>query len=473
MVRDSTACANFTLGKPSAARYTQEKRLPKMIDYSVAMWRKENPDFKSPHSDATVEFVINAPKQETKPLLWLYVPKDPRKIPPREWMHAKHYIRKHVVMTSAPGDWGKTSLVIEMATGSGLIGPPPIGGPYRVAYWNAEDPDEEIDRRIAAICLHHKIDQNLLKDQLIIGGLLPMGSRFAWFENGKVVFDTKLIKQTEEHIREFKIDCMIFDPLIAFHSVPENVIAMEKLIKQGFGQLAVRHDCCIELSQHMRKSGAGQYGGELSGDDSRGSSSIRDAVRSMRVLNRMSKDEAGVADIPDEERRAYLRIDRGKGNMLPPQKATWFHLKCIDLGNGDGYRPSDEVQVAEPWVYPQVIDAVAPEDIKWLRAEVSKGDYRLNAQAKDWVGYLLIRRLKLDADEEQVKTRIKAVIKVLQERDAHDRAAKGQKQRLARLRHCRRSARKRYPAPRRKRCGISAGRGARGMSHPAPRTPPT
>jgi hypothetical protein len=357
------------------------------------------------------------PKKNEKPLLWFYVPKDPRKIPLREWMHAKHYIRKHVVMTSAPGDFGKTSLAlcnaIEMATGLGLIGPAPLLGPYRVAYWNAEDPDEEIDRRIAAICLHHNIDQNLLKDHLIIGGMLPMGSRIAWFENGKVVFDNKLISQTEEYIKDFKIDCMIFDPLIAFHSVPENDIAMEKLLKQGFGQIAVKHDCCIELCQHMRKSGAGQYGGELSGDDSRGSSSIKDAVRSMRVLNRMSKDEASVANIPDEERRAYLRIDRGKGNMLPPQKATWFRLECVDLQNGDGYRPGDEVQVAEGWTYPLVIDAVNPDDLKWLLGEVSQGDYRLNAQAKDWVGYLLIRRLKLDPNDDQDKKRVAAVIKAL------------------------------------------------------------
>jgi hypothetical protein len=353
-----------------------------------------------------------------KPLLWFYVPKDPKKIPQREWMHAKHYIRKHVVMTSAPGDFGKTSLVlcnsIEMATDRGLIGPPPFHGPYRVAYWNAEDPDDEIDRRIAAICLHYDIDQNILKDQLIIGGMLPTGSRLAWVHKGNVVFDAKLINRIEEYIGDFELDCLICDPLIAFHSLPENDVAMEKLIKQVFGQIAIKHNCCIELTQHMRKSATGQYGGELSGDDSRGSSSIKDAVRSMRVLNRMSKDEASVADIPEEERRAYLRIDRGKGNMLPPQKATWFHLANIALMNGDdACNIGDEVQVVEQWTFPQVIDAVNPETIEWLRKEVTKGEYRLNAQAKDWIGYLLIRRLKLEPDDEGVKKRIKAVIKAL------------------------------------------------------------
>ena len=60
-------------------------------------------------------------------------------------------------MTVAPGGYGKTSLiivnVIEMCLGTGLIGPAPSGGQLSVAYWNAEDPPEEVERRIAAVCL--------------------------------------------------------------------------------------------------------------------------------------------------------------------------------------------------------------------------------------------------------------------------------------------------------------------------------
>ena len=50
-------------------------------------------------------------------------------IPCRQWLHAGHYIRGQVVMTVAPGGYGKTTLIIcnalEMATGRGLIGPAP------------------------------------------------------------------------------------------------------------------------------------------------------------------------------------------------------------------------------------------------------------------------------------------------------------------------------------------------------------
>ena len=43
---------------------------------------------------------------------------------------------------------------------------------------------------------------------------------------------------------------------------------MEQVIKDGFGEIAARCDCCIELSQHTRKSTQGRQG-ELTADDMR------------------------------------------------------------------------------------------------------------------------------------------------------------------------------------------------------------
>jgi AAA domain len=55
------------------------------------------------------------------PFVW----RDPRMIPPRQWLYGKHYIRKFISATVAPGGLGKTSLVlvekIAMATGKPLL----------------------------------------------------------------------------------------------------------------------------------------------------------------------------------------------------------------------------------------------------------------------------------------------------------------------------------------------------------------
>jgi hypothetical protein len=39
----------------------------------------------------------------------------------------------------------------------------------RVIYWNAEDPDDEIERRIAAVCLRYGLDPSRLEGQLFLG----------------------------------------------------------------------------------------------------------------------------------------------------------------------------------------------------------------------------------------------------------------------------------------------------------------
>src|SRR5580704_10986529 len=90
---------------------------------------------------------IIAPRFTARPYVW----RDPRTIPPRQWLHAGHYIRGYVSATIAPGGLGKTSLqlveAVGMAAGRNLLGgegKPPLN----VWYWNLEDPLEEIERRI-------------------------------------------------------------------------------------------------------------------------------------------------------------------------------------------------------------------------------------------------------------------------------------------------------------------------------------
>ena len=64
-----------------------------------------------------------------------------------------------------------------------------------------------------------------------------------------------MLAEIERLVDELHIDVVILDPLVAFHRVPEgDNMAMEQVIKDGLGEIAARTNCCIELSQHTRKS---------------------------------------------------------------------------------------------------------------------------------------------------------------------------------------------------------------------------
>src|SRR5262249_26329100 len=153
----------------------------------------------------------------------------------------------------------------------------------------------------------------------LLGSKLTGGRRIARVDkNGNVIFDKAMLAEINRLVVEHQIDVVIFDPLIAFHRVPEGDNGlMEQLIKGGFGELAVNGNCCVELSQHPRKSPQGQYG-EIGVNDSRGAGAITNAARSVRVINRMTAQEAELLDIAPEERRLYLRLDRDKANLAPP-----------------------------------------------------------------------------------------------------------------------------------------------------------
>jgi len=96
---------------------------------------------------------------------------DPASIAPRRWIYGHHYIRKFVSETVAPGGYGKSTLAITEAlaivTGRPLLGITP-NERVNVWLWNGEDPMEELQRRIAAACLHYDIDPSELEGRLFV-----------------------------------------------------------------------------------------------------------------------------------------------------------------------------------------------------------------------------------------------------------------------------------------------------------------
>jgi hypothetical protein len=125
----------------------------------------------------------------------------------------------------------------------------------------------------------------------------------------------------------------------------------------------------------------------------------------------MTAQEAELPKIEPEERRHYLRVNRDKTNLAPPGKATWLRLASVELPNGDGDRPGDHVQAAEPWDYPQPFDGVTADDIRWMRDTVRQGDYRREPRSPDWVGLPLLDHLELDPDDKGDRKKVSAILK--------------------------------------------------------------
>jgi hypothetical protein len=127
----------------------------------------------------------------------------------------------------------------------------------------------------------------------------------------------------------------------------------------------------------------------------------------------MSPDEAEKAQVEQQARKNYFRMDDGKQNMAPPaEAATWFRFVSVNLDNGpESGIDGDSPGVVTSWNLPGVFVGIANGDLAKVQAKIEGGVWAKDAQASDWAGYAIADVLEIDATEEPGKSRVKAMLK--------------------------------------------------------------
>ena len=354
-------------------------------------------------------------------------------LPPREWLYAGHYIRGYVTGTSAPSKQGKSTLIlveaISMVTGFDLLGVgvdkmPPY--PLRVWVWNGEDPEEEIVRRIKAICLYYGRAETAEEDEpphprfdfyfedldgcLFLNSGRDMPIKIATLDrNGhSIKVAEPVVDAMIETIIDNEIDVTTIDPFITAHAVPENDTGIDAVVG-AFKDVAHRSHSSIELVQHTRKPR--RPGDEVTSDDSRGSSAIIAAWRDSRVVNVMSEADAAKYAVPNRYR--FLRVESDRANMTARGEGqAWRYLESVSLNNAVDGRPADSVGVAVPWSPPEKGDfekAAEAEAILKAILELIDQNKRITKQAGgdytigDLVGYMN-RQKNVNTTKDAIKT---------------------------------------------------------------------
>jgi len=318
-----------------------------------------------------------------------YIAPAPETIPKRAWLYGGHYIRQTASATVAPGGFGKTTLQLFEALEMVKDG-------LRVWYLSGEDPKVELDRRIAAHCLQHSVALDALPGELFVDDRASFPMTIAKSPRaGAIKFDEESLAQFKLAITLDRIDAVILDPFVSFHTIPESDNNNMDGVVKRLAAIATEANCAIEISHHVRKgpsAGAG-FRPELTVDDARGGSAIVNAARSVRVINRMSSHEAEQAKVDPNKKHVHLRVDLGKrNNAPPPDKATWFQLVGVHLANGDF------VQALVPWTFPGLMDDLSVEDTEHIRELVRRQNYRADARSDQWLGIEVAKRMHLNPE---------------------------------------------------------------------------
>jgi hypothetical protein len=398
--------------KEEATRLMPEpkrKRQPEPMLVSEDTVLNEPSDFAEAFD--TQQKLISEPKIFYTPTRYVY--RDPARIPPRQWLYGMHYIRSFVTMTIAPGGSGKSSLVLAealaMTTGIPFLGFSPIH-PLNVWYFGGEDPREETERRVAAHIKHHKLNTDHVSENLMFDSGRDIYFKIATIE-GKDGFKIAVPISVAliEAIQQYKIDVLIIDPFVSCHTINENDNPMIDAVVKEFGRIAGITNCSIELVHHTRKNN----GNEVTSEDARGAKSMIDGIRSQRAINVMTKEDCGLAQVPESKRRAYFRVGDEKLNMKPAGEVNWYHLTSVDLGNRTELYPAgDNVAAVEKFTFPGLLDGISVSQLRTAQDIVSAGNYRDNQQAKEWAGHAIGAKIGINTREKGGKDRMNKILSI-------------------------------------------------------------
>lgn len=332
-----------------------------------------------------------------------WVQKDLSKIPYPEFVYSDFYARGYTSVTLAPPKVGKSMLglaeAIDMATGRGIL----TGQPrpqQKVVYYNAEDDQDVIDSRVAALLSHYGIDQGEIE-----GWLWPTSGveldDFVMITGQDGIINEALFISIEKFIAECGADALIFDPLQDLSHSPETNEVF-RLLGQRLRRLASTTRVALGLVHHTRKIAPGVT---PTIDDGRGGSALRGTARFNRLLIGMTEDEAAKAGI--DNHRHYLRIADMESNLAPPSADVnrWFQKISVQTPNGH------YVGAIEAWKWPDAFDGVSKQDAARVRAEIDRmaEPPRADVRSASWVGNVVASVLGLNITKTSDKAKVKSI----------------------------------------------------------------
>ena len=389
----------------------------------MALFNITLPGYSQADTDKEVDIAIKGAREKgyektaTKPIItksenggnlftrWQH--KDPMTIPKREFLYSNHYIKSYCTLTVSPGGLGKSTLAVTealaMVTGRNLLNVQPIKK-CKVLYFNSEDPRDEIERRVLALCQYYEIDQSEL-EHFHIGSGRDMELLLMIGDNGLI--NDHAFEQLQDEITKNDIDLLILDPLANMHTSSESVENFRTLGK-ALSMLADVTNCCIEIVHHTRKINANT---DVTVEDARGGSSLIGAVRSARVLTKMSKSEGENLGL-DNYIDFFALEPGGKHNLSRPlDKKIWYQKIGVQLPQ------EDWIAVCQAYTPPSAFDGITMDKLRLLHKAIGDSELHLMSnirvtrnEYKMSVHEFISDYLDMDFDAPVTRTKMKRMV---------------------------------------------------------------
>ena len=296
------------------------------------------------------------------------------KIPRRPWVLGTRLQRKLLSELIAPGGVGKSRLMA--ATAMSIASSRSLTGEHlheRGPVWliNNEDNQDEMDRNVAALCIHHGIRPAQIRDTLFYNSGFDRPVLVAKRSPDGSIVHAPDVEEIIRQCEKYGIIALLVDPFIATHEAQENDNTEMNKAARAFVHIAIKANVAVEVAHHVIKNSTGNTEAHAGiADAGRGGGALKDAARIATTLARMSQKTADVLGIEPAMARRLIRMDMGKENQsISDAEAKWFKLESVRLPNGDGpLILGDSVGVIEPF------DMATFADLKRMEQQTRKDE---------------------------------------------------------------------------------------------------
>ena len=291
----------------------------------------------------------------------------------RHWLYGIDLVNGEITVLAAPGGVGKSSLAIGMSvavvTGKRLLEEAIYGKNLTALYINAEDSRLEMQRRVWAFCLEHRLSEQDLNRFFLLGADDWRTQRISFLrtEKGASLLNDEGIAFLEMLLAELGPNLVVLDPLVALCGGGNlNDNAAMSLVMRALKRLANKFDCAILLLHHTRK------GGDLSSAEAiGGASAIVNLARRALMAVPMTSEEAPKLGLLPSERLSYFKVTASKSNLAPASSnMPWYKLCSVTLPNPEPptYVLGDGVQAVVRAQLPRASQASPADDLAIRRA---------------------------------------------------------------------------------------------------------
>lgn len=273
-----------------------------------------------------------------------------RAVTPRAWLLKGKLIREAVTLLGAPGSAGKSlwslQVAVALAIGSQTLGDTTIaeallGTPVleetSVLVVNNEDPNDELDRRLAAVMTHWGIPRENAHGRIKLFSGAQQKFRLVKRSPKGGYERSDEAQMLVDYVRKQGIGCIVFDPFVSLHGSNENDNTEMQAVMDVLTAMAAELRVSILLVHHTAKpqmASADGYAGNV--NSIRGASAIKDAARAALTMFVCSKKDGEEYGIPSTIRHRHVRLDGAKPNYhLDDGGPEWFRKESVKIANGE------------------------------------------------------------------------------------------------------------------------------------------